>query len=82
MDHQFALSISHKLLFYPGRHRCIGESFAYVQLKSILARLVLDYEFSLTAERGFPVCDYTSMVVMPEKPVRIAWKRRGAVREE
>lgn len=64
------------LPFGAGRHRCIGESFAYVQLKTIIAILVLEFKFRLT-ERGFPKRDFTSMIVMPARPAMIHWERRN-----
>ena len=33
------------LPFGAGRHRCIGEQFAYVQLQTILATVVRDFKF-------------------------------------
>ena len=36
-----------------GRHRCIGESFAYVQIKTIWSVLLRKYEFDLV-DNHFP----------------------------
>lgn len=59
--------------FGAGRHRCIGEPFAYVQLKAVWATLIRLFEFE--APHGFPGADYTSLVVMPER-VRVRYRRR------
>jgi sterol 14alpha-demethylase len=42
--------------FGAGRHRCIGESFAYVQLGSIVATLVRNLELRLNG--SFPQHNY------------------------
>jgi cytochrome P450 len=48
------------LPFGAGRHRCIGEQFAYVQLGAILAALVRQFKFSNPADRvGIPDTDYS-----------------------
>ncbi|KAI9597093.1 hypothetical protein BDF19DRAFT_470964 [Syncephalis fuscata] len=53
------------LPFGAGRHRCIGESFAYVQIKTILATML-----------RFPDMDFTSLVVLPTKPAQVTYRRR------
>lgn len=52
------------LPFGAGRHRCIGEQFAYLQLGTIIATFVRRFRWKLA--RGFPDPDYTSMVVLPK----------------
>jgi cytochrome P450 len=48
------------LPFGAGRHRCIGEQFAYVQLQTILANLVRLFKFSEgPGESGIPPTDYS-----------------------
>jgi sterol 14-demethylase len=56
-----------------GRHRCIGEQFAYVQLKTIIATVLMNYEIELDEKRGFPENDYTSMIVMPVSPCSVKY---------
>ncbi|RKP04381.1 cytochrome P450, partial [Thamnocephalis sphaerospora] len=63
------------LPFGAGRHRCIGESFAYVQIKTILATLLRTFEIS-EGPKGFPDMDFTSLIVMPTKPAQIRYRRR------
>ncbi|KAF9290062.1 Lanosterol 14-alpha-demethylase [Mortierella alpina] len=63
------------LPFGAGRHRCIGESFAYVQLKTVISSFLRMYEISLT-EKGMPGCDYTKMFVQPTLPVEVYYKPR------
>lgn len=63
------------LPFGAGRHRCIGEQFAHVQLGTILATLVRESTWSLPAGK-VPAQDYTTMIVMPKDPRTVAFKRR------
>ncbi|XP_068603327.1 lanosterol 14-alpha demethylase [Brachionichthys hirsutus] len=60
--------------FGAGRHRCIGENFAYVQIKTIWSTLLRLYEFDLV-DGYFPTIDYTTMIHTPHKPI-IRYKRR------
>ncbi|XP_062982889.1 lanosterol 14-alpha demethylase-like isoform X2 [Elgaria multicarinata webbii] len=60
--------------FGAGRHRCIGENFAYVQIKAIWSTLLRLYEFDLV-NGYFPTINYTTMVHTPNNPV-IRYKRR------
>lgn len=65
------------LPFGAGRHRCIGEQFGYLQLKTVIATFVRTFDFELDPTRGFPKPDYTSMVVTPEKPASILYTWRA-----
>ncbi|TPX35246.1 hypothetical protein SmJEL517_g02250 [Synchytrium microbalum] len=73
---------SHYLPFGAGRHRCIGEGFAYMQIKSIISMLIRTYELELPLNpdgtRKFPKQDFTSLIVMPEKPTMLLYKKRTA----
>lgn len=63
--------------FGAGRHRCIGESFAYVQLGSIIATVIRNLEMRLPAGRGVPPQNYHTMIVMPKSPCDIEFRRRA-----
>ncbi|KAJ1722437.1 Lanosterol 14-alpha-demethylase [Coemansia biformis] len=65
------------LPFGAGRHRCIGEQFAYLQIKTILYVLLSRFEFSLDPKRGMPARNFNSMVVLPEAPALCRYKRRA-----
>ncbi|KAJ2229725.1 Lanosterol 14-alpha-demethylase [Coemansia sp. RSA 1722] len=67
---------SPNLPFGAGRHRCIGEQFAYLQIKTILYTLLTRFDFKLDPKRGMPERNYQSMVVLPEGPVLCHYKRR------
>ena len=57
------------LPFGAGRHRCIGEQFAYLQLGTIISTFVRSFDWRLEGEMPEP--DYTSMVVLPKPPSNI-----------
>ncbi|KAI0775324.1 cytochrome P450 [Trametes elegans] len=61
------------LPFGAGRHRCIGELFAYLQISTIIIALVRRLEFRFEGE--FPQPDYSSMMVSP-LPCNIHYRRR------
>ncbi|TRM64301.1 cytochrome P450 [Schizophyllum amplum] len=60
--------------FGAGRHRCIGEQFAYLQLGVVLTTLVRHLEMKLGAP--FPGNDYTTMITMPLAPRDVYYRRR------
>lgn len=62
------------LPFGAGRHRCIGEKFAYVNLGAIVATLVREFRFFEGGE--VPETDYASMFSRPKQPARVRWERR------
>jgi sterol 14-demethylase len=66
-----------KFIYIPfgaGRHRCIGESFAYVQIKTIMSTLLRLYEVELSSN-GFPEINYATMIHTPLNPI-IKYKKR------
>ncbi|KZV97494.1 cytochrome P450 [Exidia glandulosa HHB12029] len=60
--------------FGAGRHRCIGEQFAYLQIGAILATLVRNIEMKLT--HPVPEHNYHTMITLPKDPCDIAYRRR------
>lgn len=64
------------LPFGAGRHRCIGEQFAYLQLGTIISTLVRNFDWELEKGR-FPEPDYTSMVVLPKPPANLVMTPRS-----
>jgi sterol 14alpha-demethylase len=68
------------LPFGAGRHRCVGETFAYAQLLGILVTLVrlLQWE-QVDPEAEVPKTDYSSMFSRPVHPARVRWRRREGV---
>ncbi|CAG8282513.1 unnamed protein product [Penicillium salamii] len=66
------------LPFGAGRHRCIGEKFAYLNLEVIIATLVREFKF-FTAEgkEGVPDTDYSSLFSRPVQPATVRWEARS-----
>lgn len=60
--------------FGAGRHRCIGENFAYVQIKTIWSTMLRLYDFELV-DGHFPAVNYTTMIHTPHNPI-IRYTRR------
>ena len=60
--------------FGAGRHRCVGEPFAYVQIKTAISYLIRRFEFDLVDGR-FPPINYATMIHTPKDPI-IRYKRR------
>jgi len=68
------------LPFGAGRHRCIGEKFAYVNLCTIVATLVKEFTWGVAEGRGegeVPDTDYSSLFSRPMPGARVRWERRA-----
>lgn len=59
--------------FGGGRHACMGQMFAMLQIKTIWSVLMRNFDFEMID--AFPEPDYTSMVIGP-KPCRVKYTRR------
>ncbi|KAL8600588.1 hypothetical protein ACOMHN_062459 [Nucella lapillus] len=62
---------SEKFAYVPfgaGRHRCIGESFAYAQIKTAVSTLLRHYRLELVGGY-FPEVDFTTMIHTPKTPI-------------
>lgn len=60
--------------FGGGRHRCLGESFAYLQVSSILSVMFRTFDFEPLDP--FPNVNYDSMVAGPKPPCRVRYARK------
>ncbi|CAL9054472.1 obtusifoliol 14-alpha demethylase-like [Musa acuminata AAA Group] len=60
--------------FGGGRHGCLGEPFAYLQIKAIWSHLLRNFEFELISP--FPENDWNAMVVGVKGEVMVRYKRR------
>jgi len=62
------------IAFGGGRHKCMGNAFARLQIKAILATLLRQYEFS---SMGDPMgSDFHGLVIGPSQPCRVRYQRR------
>lgn len=64
------------LPFGGGRHRCIGEQFAYLQLGVILSTYVYNVKWHYAPGRSLPTVNYELMVTLPLEPAEIVWEKR------
>ncbi|KAF3481904.1 uncharacterized protein GIQ15_04663 [Arthroderma uncinatum] len=65
------------LPFGAGRHRCIGEKFAYINLAVIVSTIVRHVKlFNTDGRKGVPATDYSSLLSGPVKPAVIGWESR------
>jgi sterol 14-demethylase len=62
--------------FGGGKHRCVGMVFAYQQIKVIWTGILRRYDIELADREYRP--DHRTLVVGPELPCRIRYKRRAA----
>jgi sterol 14-demethylase len=65
--------------FGGGRHRCVGASFAMIQLKAIFSVLLQRFEFEMAQPSESYRNDHSKMVVQLEQPCRVRYRRREAV---
>ncbi|WP_310963512.1 cytochrome P450 [Nocardioides terrisoli] len=62
--------------FGAGRHRCVGNAFAMMQLKAIFSVLLRDFEFAMVQPSESYRDDTSKMVIQLEQPCRVAYRRR------
>nr|ASB17937.1 cytochrome P450 CYP51G1 [Polygala tenuifolia] len=60
--------------FGGGRHGCLGEPFAYLQIKAIWSHLLRNFELELISP--FPEIDWNAMVVGVKGNVMVRYKRK------
>ncbi|GAB7357234.1 hypothetical protein MBLNU459_g8214t1 [Dothideomycetes sp. NU459] len=65
------------LPFGAGRHRCIGEQFAYLQLQTIMATMIRNLRFrNADGVEGVVGTDYSSLFSRPLSPAVVQFERR------
>lgn len=60
--------------FGGGRHKCMGNAFALLQIKAIMAILLRRYDFEITTPKIGS--DFHGLVVGPTEPCRMRYRRR------
>ena len=63
------------IAFGGGRHKCLGNAFAILQIKAILAMLLGQYDFELAGDEVGP--DFHGLVIGPKEPCRVRYRRRA-----
>src|SRR6185312_12698648 len=61
--------------FGGGRHKCLGNAFAILQIKAIIALLLGQYEFELAGDAIDS--DFQGLVVGPKEPCRVRYRKRA-----
>lgn len=62
--------------FGAGKHRCVGNAFAMMQMKAIFSVILRDYEFEMAQPSESYKDDVSKMVIQLEKPCRVRYRRR------
>ncbi|WVZ90720.1 hypothetical protein U9M48_036999 [Paspalum notatum var. saurae] len=62
--------------FGGGRHSCVGEAYAYMQIKVIWSYLLRNFELELVSP--FPDTDWSKLVPAPKGNVMVSYKRVAA----
>jgi len=63
--------------FGAGKHRCVGNAFAMMQMKAIFSVILRDYEFEMTQPAETYRDDTSKMVIQLEQPCRVKYRRRS-----
>ena len=63
------------LSFGGGRHSCLGERFAFLQVKTIWSLMSRKFEFEMVQKT--PEIDYSAIVCGPKMPCRMKFKRKS-----
>jgi len=62
--------------FGAGKHRCVGNAFAMMQLKAIFSVILRDYEFEMAQPSETYRDDVSKMVIQLQQPCRVRYRRR------
>lgn len=63
------------IAFGGGRHKCLGNAFALLQIKAILALLLGQFDFGLCGDAI--ESDFHGLVIGPKEPCRVRYRRRA-----
>ncbi len=63
--------------FGAGRHRCVGNAFAMMQMKAIFSVILRDFEFEMVQPSEDYRDDTSKMVIQLAQPARVRYRRRS-----
>ncbi|MDT0202674.1 cytochrome P450 [Nocardioides sp. AE5] len=63
--------------FGAGKHRCVGNAFAMMQMKAIFSVILRDFTFEPAQELDSYRDDYTKMVIQLAQPAKVRYRRRN-----
>ena len=64
--------------FGAGKHRCVGNAFAMMQMKAIFSVILRDYSFEAAQPLESYADDFTKMVIQLRQPCRVRYRRRSS----
>ncbi|WGY02831.1 cytochrome P450 [Nocardioides sp. QY071] len=64
--------------FGAGKHRCVGNAFAMMQMKAIFSVILRDFTFEPVQELDSYRDDFTKMVIQLAQPARVRYRRRAS----
>ena len=62
--------------FGAGKHRCVGNAFAMMQMKAIFSVILRDFEFEPVQPLDSYRDDFTKMVIQLAQPAKVRYRRR------
>ena len=62
--------------FGAGKHRCVGNAFAMMQMKAIFSVILRDFEFEMVQPSEDYRDDTSKMVIQLAQPARVRYRRR------
>jgi sterol 14-demethylase len=68
------------IAFGGGRHKCMGNAFALLQVKTILAHMLRNFTFELTVDKV--ESDFQGLVIGPKMPIRVRYRKIDRSRVE
>jgi cytochrome P450 len=74
--HLFGQTDKDHLMFGHGKQACPGRLFAFAEIKMILARFLLDWEFEYPQEKSRPTNFLLDEMVFPDPPGKLMIKER------
>jgi sterol 14-demethylase len=63
--------------FGAGKHRCVGNAFAMMQMKAIFSVILRDFEFEPVQPLDSYRDDFSKMVIQLAQPARVRYRRRA-----
>lgn len=75
--HQFATTQNNSLNFGHGKYACPGRFFASLEIKIILVKLIMDYDFRLAGNSGRPKNLTAHEFIFPNPDANLLVKRRS-----
>ncbi|CAN5640568.1 lanosterol 14-alpha demethylase [soil metagenome] len=63
--------------FGAGKHRCVGNAFAMMQMKAIFSVILRDYTFEMTQPSEDYRDDVSKMVIQLAQPCRVRYRKRA-----